>query len=293
MNQYKLLVILGLYGCLFFSACKSKEVIVPSYLFAKPYTFTTNEDRSEGAATADVKDYWIFENEKILGSFGIPSDIPIQKSGKTPIRISAGIRRSGQEEERMIYPLYNSYITNVDLRVNQTDTIIPNFTYLDNCVFKFIEDFDKNGVQFEYNPSFKLAGDTIIREKGNKTWDKDSYSGKVVLKQDGSILEIYSEVFKSLPKFTPMFFEIDYKNNVPFTIGIYVTEIDGSVEQVPLIVLKEKDSWNKLYFDLESEISSRAAGTEFRIFLRFSNILSAPISNPEVYIDNLKLIHLD
>jgi hypothetical protein len=293
MNQFRLLTILSFIWVILFSACKSKEVIVPSYLYAKPYTFTVKDDKSEGAASSDIKDYWIFENEIIRGSFGIPSDIPIQKSGKTPIRVSAGIRRSGQEEERMIYPLFNSYTTDVSLKVNQTDTIIPNFTYLENCVFKFMEDFDKNGVQFEYNPAFKQIGDTIIKEKSPSTWSQNSYSGKVVLNHDNSLLEIYSEVFKTLPKFTPMFFEIDYKNNVPFTIGVYATETDGTVNQVPLIVLKEKDTWNKLYFDLESEISSRPAGTEYRIFLRFSNILAAPIANPEVYIDNLKLIYLD
>ncbi len=278
MNQFRLLRIISFICVVLFSACKSKEVIVPSYLYAKPYTFTVKDDKSEGAASSDIKDYWIFENEIIRGSFGIPSDIPIQKSGKTPI---------------MIYPLFNSYTTNVDLKVNQTDTIIPNFTYLENCVFKFMEDFDKNGVQFEYNPAFKQIGDTIIKEKSSASWSQNSYSGKVVLNHDNSLLEIYSEVFKTLPKFTPMFFEIDYKNNVPFTIGIYATETDGTVNQVPLIVLKEKDTWNKLYFDLESEISSRPAGTEYRIFLRFSNILAAPIANPEVYIDNLKLIYLD
>ena len=267
--------------------------MVPSYLFAKPYTFTTKDDRSEGAASSDIKDYWIFENEYIRGSFGIPSDIPIQKNGKTPIRVSAGIRRSGQEEERMIYPLYTSYTTEVDLKPNQTDTIIPSFTYLENCVFKFMEDFDKNGVEYEYNPAFKQVGDTIIKEKSAASWSPDSYSGKVVLTHDNSILEIYSEVFKTLPKYSPMFFELDYKNNVPFTVGIYVTESDGTVDQVPLIVLKEKDTWNKLYFDLESEISSRPADTQYRIFLRFSNIIAAPIANPEVYIDNLKLIYLD
>lgn len=282
-----------LISSLLFNACKSREVLVPGYIHVKEPVFTVKSDASQGAASQDFQDFWIFENGLLRGNYATPCEIPIQRNGKTPITISVGIKRSGQEEERVIYPLVTSYKTDIELKPNTTDTIRPEFQYLNNTVFPFLENFDRNGVAFEYNPSFKQNGDTIIREKSTAAWDPNSYSGKVILKEDGSILEIYSQVFKDLPRFTPIYFEMDYKNNVKFTIGLYVTKSDGSVDQVPMFLAYESDSWKKLYLDLENEISPNPSGTMYRLFIRFSNNLNAPISDPQIYIDNLKLVHLD
>lgn len=274
-------------------ACKSREVLVPGYVHIKAPEFTVKSDGSQGAASEDFQDYWVFENGLLRGNYATPCEIPIQRNGKTPMTISVGIKRSGQEEERMIYPLVTSFKTEIDLKPNITDTIRPSFQYLPNTVFPFMENFDRNGVAFEYNPTYKKNGDTIIREKSPAAWDPNSFSGKVVLSEEGSILEIYSQVFKDLPRFTPVYFEMDYKNNVKFTIGVYITRSDGSVDQVPLFLAYESDGWKKLYLDLENEISPNPTGTFYRLFIRFSNNPEAPVTNPQIYIDNLKLVHLD
>lgn len=267
--------------------------MVPGYLHLKAPIFTTKADGTQGINSSDFKDYWVFESGIFKGSYAIPSEFPIQKEGKTVVRIGAGIKHSGQDEQRMIYPLVKNYIDTVYFKPNQTDTLSPKFTYQDNAVFKLLEDFDKNGLALEFNPSFKVEGDTLIKYNGDDAFVKGNNSGKIILKHDSSILELYSPVLNNIPKFSPTYLELDYKNDLPFTVGMYATEIDGNVKQVPLIVLTPKDYWNKLYLDLESEIAYHPAGTQFRVFLRFSNNLTAPIQNPKMLIDNLKLIYLD
>jgi len=288
-----LTVFISLLGILLFSQCKTDQAMVPGYLHIKSPQFNTKADGTQGYNSYDFKDYWVFESGIFKGSYAIPSEFPIQKEGKTVIRIGAGIKHSGQNEERMIYPLVKNFIDTVDFKPNQTDTIWPVFSYQDNAVFKLVEDFDKNGLSLEFNPVFKKDGDTLIKYNGDDAFVKGNNSGKIVLKQDSSILELYSPVLNNMPKFSPTYLEIDYKNDLPFTIGIYATEIDGSVKQIPLIVLTPKSQWNKLYLDLETEIAYHPIGTQFRIFLRFSNNLTSPVQNPSVLFDNLKLIYLD
>ncbi len=267
--------------------------MVPAYLHIKAPQFVTKADGTQGLNSSDFKDYWVFESGIFKGSYGIPSEFPLQKTGKTIVRIGAGIKHSGQDQERIIYPLVKNFIDTIDFKPNQTDTISPVFTYQDNTVFKLMEDFDKNGLSLEFNPSFKIAGDTLIKYNGEDAFIKGNNSGKIILANDSSILELYTPVLNTMPKFTPTYVELDYRNDLPFTLGMYATEIDGSVKQIPLIVLTPKTKWNKLYLDLETEIAYHPLGTQFRFFLRFSNNLNEPIQNPKMLIDNFKLIYLD
>ncbi len=273
--------------------CKTDQVMVPAYLHIKAPQFTTKADGTQGLNSSDFKDYWVFESGIFKGSYAIPSEFPLQKTGKAVIRIGAGIKKSGQEEQRLIYPIVKNFIDTIDFKPNQTDTISPEFSYQDNAVFKLMEDFDQNGFSLEFNPAFKIPGDTLIKYNGEDAFLKGNYSGKIVLANDSSIMELYTPVLNRLPKFTPTYLELDYRNDLPFTLGMYATEIDGSVKQIPLIVLTPKTKWNKLYLDLETEIAYYPLGTQFRFFLRFSNNFVAPVQNPKVLIDNFKLIYLD
>ncbi len=275
-------------------SCKTHEVIVPAYIYIKPTTLITKPDLTQGQPASSINDVWLFDNEKVRGNFAINSLVPIQRLGNTSIRISAGIKYSGQSEQRIIYPMYNSYSKNFDLKENQVDTVEATFTYVENCVFPLLEDFDGNGFAFEYNPQYKQNGDTITKDNGPLAYIQGKYSGKVELKSGvaNSFLEIYSTTFKTWPKFVPFYLEMNYKCNIPITIGFYAT-YDGVTSQYPIYVLKESANWNKLYLDLESEISQKDPGTDFRLFFRFVNPSNAPVVDPTIWLDNIKVLYLD
>ncbi|MBP7512272.1 MAG: hypothetical protein KA981_10095 [Bacteroidia bacterium] len=274
-------------------SCKKKEVMVPSYVYLAQSTLTTKFDNTQGYPSAGVNDYYIFANGEVKGLFGVNATIPLQQIGKTNIKISPGIKYNGMSEQRIIFPMFNFYEVDMDLGAERVDTIKPKFTYVENAVFPLIEDYDGSGLAFEYNPQYKNIGDTLYKDNSAAAWLPGENSGKVELKssESSSTLELYSKVFNNWPRFTPFYLELDYKGNIPITIGLYVTTNGGTeVNKFPVYVTNARTDWNKLYLDLESEINQREAGAQYRVFISFSK---AGVANPEAWIDNLKVVYLD
>lgn len=279
---------------IFLSSCKptDREVMLPSYVYVAKPKFVTPSDNSRGYPSAAINDIWVFDNELVRGLHAIGSKVPIQRRGKTNIRFTAAVKSDGNTEQRIIYPMYTSFSKAYDLVELETDTVEASFTYLDNAVFPFIEDFDGNGSRFEYNPALKQFGDTIIRDRGAGALNPGNFAGRVELKStdERGVLELYSQVYTSWPLYTPFYFEMDYKGTIPITVGLYATNASGETKQFPMFITNPKESWNKLYLNLEPEINDRGAGIQYRLFIRFSK---GSVANPEAWIDNLKIVYLD
>jgi len=281
-------------GLLFLFGCKvsDREVFLPSYVHVAKPVFKTPSDNSQGFPSAAINDLWVFDNEIVRGLHVIGANVPIQKVGNTKIRLTAAVKSDGNLEKRVIYPMYTSFSKEVDLVQLETDTVEASFTYLGNTIFPFIEDFDGNGSRFEYNPALKQVGDTIIKDKGVGAFSPGNFAGRIELKSTDAkgILEVYSQVYTNWPRFTPFYFEMDYKGNIPITVGLYATNASGETKQFPMFITNPIAQWNKLYLNLEPEINSRGTGMQYRLFMRFSK---GSVANPEAWIDNLKIVYLD
>ncbi len=277
---------------LLISSCKQKEVMVPSYVYLSPAQLITKSDGSQGYASAKTEDLYVFSNGETRGIIAANSTIPLQNIGKTNIRISPGIKYNGMAEQRAIYPMFKYFEKDYDLKAGVVDTIKTVFNYVENTVFPLIEDFDGGGLSFEYNPAFKQIGDSLIKDNSSNAWMPGRNSGKVVLNSGvaGSFLEVYSRVFSNWPRFTPFYLEMDYKGNIPITVGLYATDAQLTTSRFAMFILNPKTGWNKLYLDLEPEINKRGANMQYRVFLSFNK---GDVVNPEAWIDNLKVVYLD
>jgi hypothetical protein len=189
--------------------------------------------------------------------------------------------------------MFNFFEKDIELTENKVDSVQPIFTYVENAIFPFVEDYDGNGLQFEYNPQFKLNGDTIIKDKSDKAWLPGKNSGRVQMGSGASseyILEIYSKVYNNWPIYTDFYLEMDYKGNIPITVGLYATNAQFETSRVKMYITNPKEDWNKLYLDLQPEINSRGRNMQYRLFISFNR---ADVPNPEAWIDNIKIIYLD
>ncbi|MFN4082876.1 MAG: hypothetical protein ACK4K9_04535 [Bacteroidia bacterium] len=278
-----------------FQSCKVFErgVEIPAYIYVKPVKLIVNPDLQQGVASIDSNDIWLFANGSFLGAFASPATVPVLKFGDVEITCNHGIKQSGQDEERMIYPMFKEFRTRVNLQKLKIDTISPVVSYVENAVFPLIEDFDMPGLSFEFNTQLKQNGDTIIRQSGSQAWNANGFSGRVILNNDSSIFEIFSRVFNNFRRFTPTFLEMDYKNNIPFYMGIYISEPDGNVRQVPIFYFNPRANWNKIYINLENEIAAYQGNSAIRIFFRFSKIYDRQVAEPNIWLDNIKLVYLD
>ncbi|OYU96515.1 MAG: hypothetical protein CFE21_09015 [Bacteroidetes bacterium B1(2017)] len=275
------------------SSCKSKEVMIPSYVYLSPGQLITKSDGTQGYSSAKIEDFYLFSNGETRGVMSVNSRVPLQNIGKTTLKISPGIKFNGLAEQRAIYPLFNYYSKDFNLSENKVDTIKPVFTYVENALFPFIEDFDGSGINLEYSTQFKSNGDTLVKDNSSSSWIPGKNSGKITLNSTNpqDILMMYSKVYSSWPRFTPFFLEMDYKGNIPITVGLITTEIStGTVKFKTLYITNPKSDWNKLYLDLETEINTAGTNMQFRLFFSFAK---AGVTNPEAWLDNLKVIYLD
>ena len=64
-------------------------------------------------------------------------------------------------------------------------------------------------------------------------------------------------------------------------------------DQYALVSINATSEWKKLYIDLGSVINGSPPATEMKVFLGIKSTAGNPFitSNPEIYLDNLKLVH--
>ncbi len=275
------------------SACKvfDNEVVVPAYIYVPSYTFQTRAEGpngNEGDSTSRFLDMWIFTKGNIEGGFGLPTLIPIQRQGLTEIGVDAGILRSGQNNERLPYPLVDRYFTTLNLQPGKVDTIIPTFKYVDGITFKMIEDFDRIGNRFEFN--IRQEGDTLIRFTGDSARNKERFSGRLILTDSSDFVRLVTvDEFNLNARVSPVYLEMDYNTDVILFVGLFVSDASGStVRQVPLFNAFPTSGWNRVYIDLTKDITTLPLDNRYKLYIQLIRSKGSPM--PNVMLDNIKLI---
>jgi hypothetical protein len=278
--------------CIAFTSCEmigQDPIIVPGYVSITSYSFMT-DSLTQGANSEGFNDMWISNAGIAIGAVGLPSLLPIQQHGPTELRVDAGITRSGQDNERVPYPLVVTYSEIRNLQPSMIDTIKPVFRYLPGTIFKFIEDYDRLTRVFTFNPKYKKMGDTIVLVDDERAWRKFNKCGKIEFATDNTLIELITGDIELTNQYAPVYLEIDYKSNIALDIGYYFQTIAGNVGVRPVIYTFEtKGGWRKLYINLTDEIRQFDAGTVYKIYIRLNNFDQIPAA---IYIDNVKLVTL-
>ncbi|MES2780911.1 MAG: hypothetical protein V4651_13550 [Bacteroidota bacterium] len=268
---------------------------VPAYICVPSYTFITdtssfNQGIYQGANSEKFLDMWISDAGLLLGNVGLPSLIPIQKTGAAQIWVEAGITITGQDEKRQSYPLVSQHIETRNLKPGVIDTLYPVFKYLPNIEFKFIEDYDRPGSFLNINPSYKAAGDTVRKINDQNAWRAGKYSGKIEIDPSHQILQLISSEYELPRSGSPVYLEIDYKSNLPLDIGYYYQDPSLGASTANSVVQTFPNSeWKKLYINLTDEVATRKVGTLYIIYI---GVYNSDNIVPDVYIDNVKLVCL-
>ncbi len=297
-NSYSILIVISFFTLFIFESCdKDEKVVIPSYIFVKPFKLQTinNSTAQQGDTSHQILDVWVYIDEggqKFLGSYGLPALIPIQKTGKTILRFAAGVKHSGQEFQRIVYPFYDDYIDTLNLEVLKTDTVEPVVNYSSNITFS-VEDYDDNTSSsysiFKSN-SYHL-GDTLIKINDTRSWKEGKNSALLKLSDSSYQLDYISNVKNGLPMGSPIYLEVDYKCNTTFQIGLVCKTTQGDFP-FSVLVVYPNNKWNKLYLDLTDDISSKLNkygwSTGFQIDFQ---ITKHDTQTPELFLDNIKLIY--
>lgn len=275
-------------------ACSVEKSTIPSYIYVKEFKLNTNL-LTQGDTTEDIIDVWLFQNNEFKGSFGLPTYIPITEKDKHNIKLRTGVKRSGQDDQRLLYPFFTDYDTILPLNDLGSDTISPKVTYLPNCKFPLLQDFDGNSSFFSiYNSK---NGDSIAKVNDIDAWKINNNSAKFILADSTYQLFYVSKELSNLPaNGISLYLEVDYKCSNQFFIGLYVNPLVGDIKRYPVLTTNSTNGkWKKLYLDLSLEIGTEIArngtGTTFQIFFMVQKSGEPLVDNTHLFIDNIKLVH--
>ena len=278
---------------LFISACDiiNPEEEIPSFIQVNEFQLVTNE-MLEGSNTQQITDVWAFVNGDALGVFELPATIPVLESGMQNITLFAGIRVNGVRNTPLIYPLYDNYEASVDLVPEEVTLLTPTIEYISNNVFELLEDFESDNISLE-------ARDNGSIDRVTSSTPMLSGNGVGSISLVGEATEITSiATFVDLPTSggIPVYLEMDYRTNVELEVGLVgfdISTINPIQATIFNVVLCPIDDWNKVYVDLQGLLEqSQLDG--YQLALRVSTddtgCGGTPTDNPEILLDNIKLI---
>ncbi|MBP6185518.1 MAG: hypothetical protein KA479_11300 [Saprospiraceae bacterium] len=274
--------LIGSAGLLLFSGCDKAEE-APAWLVIENYTV----DVLPGQGTADhqITEVYAYTPSRFLGVFPIPGRIPILETGATQIDLFPGIRANGIKASPDIYPFLSRYRQTIDLIGGHVDTVTPVFVYDPIAQIRFVEDFEggiKTFGELINGKMLEIATDDVF---------EGTASGRITLDTLNQLFEIATISYTDLPlNGTPIYLEVNYKNDVPFVFGI-----SGSSSILPsyrqfAVGLNPRDTWNKVYISLTNTINTaQLENTKIIVFAALPTNYTG--GEAHIWIDNIKLIH--
>jgi len=272
------------------SSCKKSSIDkgVPSFIHIDKINF--NAGFGQGSDSAFIADAWIYIDNKYIGTFELPATIPILDAGLKNITIKPGVIINGIAATRSIYP----FMEKIDMAVNLIRDSIANLNlstkYLSEAKFVWNsvgqEDFEQAGITID---SISGSSTNIIKSKLD-VYEGD-YSGLIHLDSiHNKFIAQSITVFDIPTNKNGTVMEINYKNpdNV-FSIGIFFNLPGGTVSKVEYLFLNPSNKWKKIYVNFTELINQYSNAVNFKIF--FSVNLSANLSQSNIFLDNVKLIH--
>jgi hypothetical protein len=291
----KLINYCGLILFLFsFSSCiKDKNPDIPGYISVPSIAFQPLDTLLEGSTSHRFTNAWVSVDGQLIGANNFPYLMPAIISDTASIqrvRVFAGIDNNGISSNKAIYPFFDPYEKLINMRQGEIDTLYPIFSYNSDVKFIIIDDFESPGVVF--GNDVDQFPDSDIQKQTTEVFE-GLYSGQLVI--DSLNPECYvSTTFRysnlqSPTVASPVYLEMNYKTNVPITVGLIAHRNIGSDEVFIKGGMNTIEGWNKIYFELTGDIYELNASS-YSVFLRAS-LTGTGVTDAKIYIDNIKLLH--
>jgi len=282
------------------SACEfSKSGTVPAYLSVDSLIPADEQgnrevDYPEGvfpdlALFIDDKPYGTYE----LGVDNVDKGMVVPLTGTHKIVVYGVVRADGRRSARVNYPFYkgDSSVRTLtpESRLDLGTLILREYNRTARPIVVNFEDSSVAKALVNSGP----YGTTRLEFK------KDSMEGGLYWKKGGFVLlrssagqnktfEIASRSLFDVPQKTnePLYAEVDYRSNTPFTVGLYNASKTGAFD---VVLAASPDKWKRAYIFLADEAAnSFTQGTSLRVAVR--GLLDTTKAN-YLAIDNIRLLH--
>ncbi len=281
LREASLLIILLLTSC----SKASLKADLPMYLVIESPELATQPD--EGSATHLITEAWIYADSLFLGTFPVPSRVPLLNDGSIKIDVFAGIRENGIAADIGIYPFYEPSEHRITFEQLATANIHPVFRYDSRVRFAWVEGFDSGNIFGEDLDGDPTTGIVRITDGG-----LSGVAGKSVVTMDHPLMEVAtSPVYTDLPSSgAAVFLELDYRSEIPLTVGTRHHSAVSAPQSIYKLVLLPNDKWQKIYVNFTEDIFiADASGIQIIFLASFDQNLG--LQQQAVYLDNIKLLH--
>jgi len=282
------LLTIGICSILLFaiSSCNPLATQGPEPAFLNISAIEFIHDFEKGPRLHQIDHVEIFFENFSIGYYELPAEIAVIPTKEVSnLTIRPAIRENGGKNTITVYNMMTSYIVDQTFEAFETYEINPQVDYASNVVFDLVETFESSN-----SMTFDLDGiDSTMLVRTTKDANDGSYSGLLSSENGRDILVGSDFLFTDLDNDRrDVFIEFEYKNDIPFEIGMYAFGSGNSFEIPYIFTFPARAEWNKVYLNFTPAIFNIPA-EGYRIFLR-TNSSSSFLS--EVFIDNLKLLHI-
>lgn len=271
-----------------YSGCSLFDNDAPEAMFIDIPSVSVSTTTSQGEPTHNITDVWVNVNGILVGAYPLPAKVPVIINDLTDtITIFPGIRNNGSTSSPFQYRLMAAEQYVVDAEAGKTIVIEPVFKYSENAIFDFVESFEGSNIftyaGFNNSPNGAMVPTSETAASGLR-------SGKISLDLSTPLVEVGTTLTFDGDQNggSDSYLEIDYKNDIPFFVGIYKTE-GSSIIPVYDVVVAEKEDWNKIYIDFTLELSNPNI-SEYRVVF-LSSIEQLDETEGNIFIDNVKFVH--
>ncbi len=268
------------------SSCKKfdKEEPLPAYIRISKVNLLC-DSITQGSSQNNISDIWVNLDGGIQGIYEVPVNFPIIANGSHNLILRAGIKVNGVSASRIIYPFYNQISIDTNITPEQQLNINPNFTYLSNTQFAWLENFQNNGFTLDRVTN----SDTLLYTITDSINTNQKYGVFYIDTVRNSFKYKSTEKYVLPTNGSAVFLELDYQCNQPFQIGVIINKLTMSIETPIIFINPHSDSFNHIYIDLSYIISQNIDAINYNIL--FGGSLQPGYTNGEIKIDNIKLIH--
>lgn len=259
---------------------------IPSYIQIDTIKLQTQS--GQGTRSHNIQDAWLFVNNQLIGPFEMPMKAPVLEEGEQLVEVFAGIDDSGIASLPEVYPFYARYRVTKNLKRGETIVVEPTVTYDDDANFAFIEDFEQGNLfsdEIDGNDNTRIELITSGKFEGQR-------SGLIRLTTENPIFEHGTAnaypLYDDNNSNAPIYLELNYKNNIPFEVGVIGYRNNEVVEKVYIAGMNTSDEWKKIYVNMSLDVNSIKADN-YQVVIRAAKGQDVEIG--EIFLDNIKLLH--
>lgn len=242
----------------------------------------------QGTSSEKITEIWVYANEKIIGVYDLPADVPVLENGPVDFLFFAGIKNNGVSRTRIRYPFYKPHAERISIGPLSRDTVRPVFSYYNGVIISE-RDFEDGNFLI---PAGSTQGQFVVTTDPAQVFE-GARSGLGTLQAGESVLYFKDDDNWTLTGGEPIFIELNYSCNNTFAVGLIATRGSTIRKELALIInpttgILGMPVWNKIYIDLGLIPLQNPNADFFEMYVEA--VPDQPGKPVELFLDNIKLV---